>query len=145
VSDRENELKDAQDLARRMALSCIEELEALMALEEGELDTVEIDGVDFTDADALRQHIEEGVLSVSVGFDGWYSPGETPEPDRYRILLGFGGPSAGVDGELDVHGQPHTAFAWGQGWWMSPVECRDLSPEQDEKLVEWARLFYYGD
>jgi hypothetical protein len=143
--ERDKILNEAQQLARRTALSCIEEWQALDGLEYGELESVNIDGTDFTDAETLREHIQESPLSVSVGFDGWYSPGEKPEPDKYRVLLGWGGPAAGVDGELDVHGQPHTAFAWGQDWGTGCIPCTDLDPEEEEALLSWAQLFWLGD
>lgn len=143
--ERIDSLKECEALARRTALSCIEEWRALVGLEEGELVAVAVDGVDFMDADTLREHILESPLSVSVGYDGWYTPGENPEPDKYRILLGWGGPSAGVDGELDIHGQPHTAFAWGQDWGTGCIPCTDLDPEEEEALLNWAQLFWFGD
>lgn len=91
--------------------------------------------------DAL-QRIQEDPLSIEVR-SGWYTPGSTPEPEEFKILLGTGGPAVRIVGELDNYDQPSSATLQVQDWftpWVSVV----CTTEEREKLLEYAQQFYFS-
>lgn len=107
-----------------------------------ELAELEAAAGDCTDEDDARERIQEDPLSVQIR-SGWYSSGETPEPEEFEILLCTGGPAVRILGELDQYGQPSRAWLeyqdWGTPW--------TLYHEQGagDTLVEYAQQFYFGE
>lgn len=81
--------------------------------------TATIDGELYASADDVRERIQEGPLSVEVR-SGWYSPGDTPEPEEFAILLSTGGPALCIRGELNGRFEPCRAWLeyqdWGTPW-----------------------------
>ena len=98
---------------------------------------------DYESMEALEESQRERPLSVEIR-SGWYLPGNKPEPDQYRILLGTGGPAMQITGQLDCYGQPCTAAVEVQDWFKPWTEITTTTPAQDAALLWFASLFYYG-
>jgi hypothetical protein len=100
---------------------------------------------DYQKSDEIRERIEEGPLSVQVRGD-WHTPGDTDnsKPVEFEILLSTGGPALRIIGELDGYSQPETARLQWQDWFKPWTDC-DTSNDEDEKLLEYARCFYFGE
>lgn len=133
--DRYEELKDMdpEDMDD-------DEKEELAELTE----TATLEGELFTDADAVRERIEEGPLSVQVR-SGWYSPGAEPEkPEEFEILLTTGGPALRIIGELDEYGQPERPRLQYQDW-GTPWTEYIVTGSDRESLEAWCGCFYFGD
>jgi hypothetical protein len=94
------------------------------------------------DEDEARRAIGEDPLSVEVRI-GWHSPGESPEPDEYCILLCTGGPAVRIVGDLD-RGEPSSARLECQDWYIPWTEA-PLDSEECEALLTYARCFYFGN
>ncbi len=95
------------------------------------------------DEDAARGMIEEGPLSLEVR-SGWYTPGDDRgAPEEFRILLGTGGPAARLIGELSEHGEPESASYEFQDW-FKPWTAARLTDEQEQTILRWAQVFYFG-
>lgn len=107
-----------------------------------EFEDLKRDAGEFANREEVEERIQEDPLSVQVR-SGWYSPGETPEPGQFEILLCTGGPAVRIMGELDQHNEPAGAWLeyqdWGTPW--------TLYYEQGagDVLVEYARQFYFGE
>ena len=142
-----------QENARGWLGSIREMVAALQATEDGEQAT--IDGIEYDDADEVRERIEESVLSVSVR-SGWYAPGdqEAAKPVEYEILLTTGGPALRITGELDAYGQPNNARLeyqnWGIPWTRFNIyaECDEdikACSAAESDILTFAQCFYFGD
>ena len=126
-----------------------EQLAAIATLEAGEdddgneVESVEIDGDTYTDVDAIREMIQESVLSVEVR-DGWKSPGSDGDgPEEFEILLTTGGPALRVRGDLGEHCEPTRAYLQYQDW---GTPWTDFYTEGCGKIVlAWASNFWFGD
>lgn len=104
-------------------------------------ETIEPDDFEF-DADEARQTVEEDPLSVEIRSD-WYTPGTTPEPAEFCILLCTGVPAVRIVGELDEHRQPSSARLQHQDWstpWTEYIESG-----ASDVLLEYSQVFYYGE
>ena len=102
------------------------------------------DGEDFDRfAEKVEEQCREQPLSVSIR-DGWYAPGDHPEPEEYEILLATGGPAVRITGNLGRWNEPCLAEIQGQDW-FTPWESIETTSEDDEALRWFASLFYYGD
>lgn len=107
-----------------------------------ELAELEAAAGDCTSEDDARQRIQEDPLSVQIR-SGWYSPGETPEPEEFEILLCTGGPAVRIIGELDEYKEPSRAWLEYQDRgtpWQSYYEEGGF-----DALVEYANHFYFGE
>jgi len=99
----------------------------------------------YHDSEDARQAIEEDALSVEVR-SGWYTPpaGKGDDaPAEFCILLCTGGPACRIRGELDENLEPSRAWLEHQDWgtpWTQYYE-----PGIQETLLEYARVFYYGE
>jgi hypothetical protein len=84
-----------------------------------ELTQLETEAGEYTDADEVREALQNDPLSVEFR-SGWTSYGDTATPEEFRILLCTGGPAVQIRGELDVHGAPYRAWIeyqdWGTPW-----------------------------
>jgi hypothetical protein len=103
-----------------------------------------VDGYCWKCVDDVIETIEQDPLDVSVGYSGWYRPGEKPEADTYRILLCTGGPAVQITGRLDDNNEPDSADLqwqdWGTPW------SHYFGPEVDnEVLMRYVRYFYFGE
>ena len=121
----------AKDQARAQLDSIIE---MVKALENGE----EIDGQN------PEERIREDPLSVEVR-SGWEQSAADLRAVEYMILLCTGGPAARIIGKLDEYGQPETAQIEYQDWFTPWVSYADISSEEDEGLLTYARQFYYRE
>ena len=125
----------AEKSARSTLESIIADIAALR--EANESDTI--------DTDQVRERIEEGPLECSVRCSDWSRPGSTLEATEYRILLGWGGPAVQIFGELGPYNQPATASIQYQDWGTPWEDLRDTSSDEDDALLEYVRLFYFGE
>lgn len=102
---------------------------------------------DYLDEDDARQRIEEDALSVEVRSD-WHSPHErdtSGKATEYRILLCTGGPACQIVGDLDRHGEPESARIQYQDWGTPWTDWRDGPDDEDEILLAYAAVFYWGE
>lgn len=99
------------------------------------------------DEDEARQAIQDDALSVEVR-SGWYSPGADEDerrPEEFAILLCTGGPAVRIVGRLDGHGEPERAWIEYQDWFTPWQELVDVTSEERDALLEYARQFYFGE
>lgn len=116
---------------------------------EGGYDTAEeacraIAPDDYPDEDEARERIEEDALSVEVR-SGWYTPGDTPEPEEFAILLCTGGPAVRIRGKLGAHGEPERAWIEYQDWFTPWRELVHGEAGAMDDLLTYARVFYFGE
>jgi hypothetical protein len=86
--------------------------------------------------------IFESVLSVEVR-SGWSVSADNMEPEEYRILLSYGGPSLQLTGTLvgcEIETVRLEYQDWGTPW--TPVE---ISEAQESILLVFASCFYFGE
>ena len=92
--------------------------------------------------DKIEREITESVLSVECR-TGWFVPdAERHDPEEYKILLCWGGPACRIIGDLDS-GEADTVQFEYQDWgtlWMALY----LTEEQEEKVLTFARCFYFS-
>lgn len=89
--------------------------------------------------DDARQRILEDALSVEVR-SSWHTPGESPEPSEFRILLCTGGPHVEIVGELDDSNEPCRARVLYRDW----SESGELFVFDRESVLTYCRCFYFG-
>jgi hypothetical protein len=93
--------------------------------------------------EAIREELLEMPLSVSVR-EGWKCPGGESELAEYEILLSTGGPALRIWGELGRFDSPENARMewqdWGTRWTEYPT-----THEEDEILLQFASIFYFGE
>ena len=95
--------------------------------------------------DKARQRIEEDALSVQVR-STWHRPGEEAETGgEFEILLCTGGPACRIIGELDEYNQPESATIQHQDWGTPWTDHRLESSEEDNILLDYCRVFYFGE
>ena len=104
-----------------------------------ELNTLEHEAGEYSDADEVRERIQEDPLSVEVR-SSWVSLGDVLSADEFRILLCTGGPAVQIMGELD-RGEPVRAWLeyqdWGTPW------TQYFGADADT-LLTYCREFYFG-
>lgn len=148
------ELKDERESLQRDVDNAEDEdrTEAAAALAEWDEENAE-ELKELTDAagdceneDDARQRIEEDALSVDVRSD-WYSPGNTEDskPSEYKILLCTGGPACQIIGDLDHYGQPESATIQFQDWFTSWENLTELTSEEEDAVLTYCRVFYFGE
>ena len=99
----------------------------------------------YHDEDEARERIQENALSVEVRAD-WHQPGgEDTKPTEYKILLCTGGPAVRIIGDLNEYQEPETARLEYQDWFTPWEKYRDTTSEEDDKLLTYARQFYFGE
>lgn len=126
-----------EEIGRGTLENIVEMIEARRAAEQADDDRKREDA---------EREIHESPLSVEVRSTGWRSPGdqEAAKPDEYRILMTWGGPAVQVTGDLDEYGEPENARIEGQDWFQ-PWTALELTEEEGEALLEFARCFYFAD
>lgn len=95
----------------------------------------------YHDEEEARERVQESPLSVQVR-SGWYDPRGDPEPEEYEILLCTGGPAVRIIGELGRWNQPETAELQCR---FTPWVTFGTTVEQDEAMLTYAGLFYFGE
>lgn len=139
--------KRSEQQARYKLESIAEMVRALRKASDGE--EVTIDGDGPYDEDGVRERIEESVLSVQVR-SGWVNPGtEKFKAEEFELLLCTGGPAVRIVGELDEYGQPTEARIqhqdWGTPWTDYPATMPGDDDDEDDLLMEYCRVFYFGE
>ena len=100
---------------------------------------------DMLDEDSMRQRIEENALSVEVRSD-WHIPGGiNPVMADYMVLLCTGGPAVRVTGSLDEYMQAEEVTVQFQDWFAPWVDYYDLSSEEEDLLLDYCNLHYFGE
>jgi len=105
-----------------------------------------VDGELQKDADAVRERIQEGPLSVEVRSD-WHAPGDegdASKPAEFCILLSTGGPALRICGDLNEHGQPSRAYLQYQDWGTPWTDYFPGSGSGDV-LLTYCQQFYFGE
>jgi hypothetical protein len=137
LQDSRDEAEDDDDVDETQ-----EALDSWLAENEDELKELEEAAGDCESQDDARQRIEEDPLSLEVRSD-WHSPGTDSDDTEFCLLLGTGGPAVRIIGELD-HGQPTKATLQTQDW-FTPWTDVDTSNEDDDALLTYCQVFYFGD
>jgi len=118
----------------------------LVAALDGEF-PVTIEGEEYGDAEAVRERIQEGPLSVEVR-SGWYQPTgnhlEQQAPEEFCILLSTGGPALRIMGDLNEHGDPTRAYLQYQDWGTPWTDYFPGSGSGDV-LLNYCQQFYFGE
>ncbi|KQV99950.1 hypothetical protein [Rhizobacter sp. Root1221] len=96
----------------------LRELEDEMSSEVEELAELEEAAGDYDDREDAERAIDEDPLSVEVR-SGWGSPGDSLDPEEYRIVLCTGGPHVELVGDLDHHGEPCSVRVQYRDWGTS--------------------------
>jgi hypothetical protein len=139
----ENEQNHAIENARAH-VEGITEIMALIDKAGAESCHVEYEGSEY-DYDGLCERAQEDALAVSVR-GPWHTPGEYDnKPSEYLVLLSCGGPACRITGDLNQYGQPDSARVEWQDWGTPWTEYRDTTTEQDDAVVAFVRLFYFGE
>lgn len=92
--------------------------------------------------DEIRDEILEKPLSVLIR-SGWTVPGCKMEAVEYSILLSTGGPAIRITGDIGEWGGPASAVLEAQDWFLPWTSLE--STRADGKLLDFARLFYFGE
>jgi hypothetical protein len=92
-----------------------------------------------------RQTIEEDPLSLQIRSD-WYSPGsENNKPAEFEILLCTGGPAVRIVGDLNEYCQPENPKIEYQDWFTPWIEYYNTDEEQQEAILRYCQIFYFGE
>ena len=95
--------------------------------------------------EVAEQTIQESPLSVRVR-SGWVDVGHESkmEPEEFEILMGTGGPAVRIMGTLNEYREPDSARIEWQDW-GTPWTVEDLNGNDGETLLEFCRVFYFGE
>ena len=107
------------------------------AAELAELEAAVAPNGEELDEEQARERIEEDPLSLRVfgeRIDGEWMP------DRFELLLAWGGPAVRIVGELD-DGEPISARLEVQDWGRPWTQYYDAD---SDTLLDYCRCFYYG-
>jgi hypothetical protein len=148
----EQQQKFEQDAAA-YAAACIGSIREMLDKlhHAAQCDGEEIDGEacehkdddEYHNEEQARQAIDDDPLSVEIRSD-WYTPGSTPEPGEFNILLTTGGPAARLIGDLDDLRQPARVRFQYQDW-FKPWTDVVVTGDDYQALLEYAQHFYYGE
>ena len=95
--------------------------------------------------DETRERIEEDALSVQVR-STWHTPGaEAEKGGEFEILLCWGGPACRIIGELNEYNEPENANLQYQDWGTPWTDHLLDSSEEDDILLDYCRVFYFGE
>jgi len=89
-----------------------------------------------------EQVIQEDPLSIQIR-SGWFTPGESAEPEEFEILLCTGGPAVRIIGQLNQYGEPESANLQYQDWFTKWETC--VVEMENDILIEYCRNFYFGE
>jgi len=93
--------------------------------------------------EAAEQAVYEDALSVTVR-SGWHTPGDKGELEEYQILLSTGGPAVRIVGEFGRFNDPSSGQVQYQDW-ATPWTPYPLTEDEQAAVLEYARVFYYGE
>lgn len=125
-------LREAEDALYQFGLEYGEELRELMDA-----------AGNCSDEDEARETIQEDALEVSIR-TGWYSPGDKPEAEEFKILLCTGGPAVRIVGELDQYNQPSRAWLEYQDWFTPWIEYHGENVDA-ASLLTYSQQFYFEE
>ena len=98
-------------------------------------------------AEDVRETLEEAAREMALSVEvrtGWHTPGADADPEEYRVLITWGGPACQITGRLGEHGEPSGAEMQVQDW-FSVWEPLGTTATEDDAMLWFAGLFYYGD
>ena len=133
MKERHGKEAELQEIGRS-ALACIVEM----------VRDWESTDEDNGDKDSKLDIIREDPLSVQVR-EGWHNAGEKGEIEEFEILLSTGGPATRIIGELNEYNEPIKATLQAQDWFMPWTNLLDVSPEEQEALLNYCGCFYFGE
>jgi hypothetical protein len=107
------------------------------------VNALENTGNDGDKREEAEQAIHEDALDVEVR-SGWHTPGSENKPEEYMILLCTGGPACRIIGDLSEYGEPENARIEVQDWGTLWTNMQ-LSSDEEEKVLQYARCFYFGE
>lgn len=113
-----------------------------LSYNEGDTATEE-EREEYHDEEQAGQSIEEDPISVQVR-SGWANSPEEMEAKEYEILLCTGGPAVRIVGDLGQWNKPENATLEYQDWFTPWDELVDISSQDREALLTYARQFYFG-
>jgi hypothetical protein len=87
--------------------------------------------------------IQEDILSLEVRQD-WHTIGQKAEAGEYRLLLCWGGPAVQIVGDLNEYNEPESANIQYQDWFTGWSNL-NISQEEENILLDYARVFYFGN
>lgn len=148
TTETTTEKTHAEQNAEGHAESILELYQAYTALDEG-AETATAEGDEFTDADEVRERVQESALSVEVR-GAWYTPGDEDgaKPTEYQVLLSTGGPALRIVGDLNGYSEPDGEARlqhqdWGTPWTdYTPDVAED--DEWEDALAWFVGCFYFG-
>lgn len=91
---------------------------------------------DLDPYDALQDFLQEEVLEISVRCTTWSATHDHLEPDEFRVLLAWGGPSVQIEGVLDDF-QPVDWDVVYMDWGTREVLQSYRLSEDEIEAVEW--------
>lgn len=127
-----------ENRAEQQAASQLESIKEMVAA----LEAAEESRDDDAREEALNA-IHEDPLSVEVR-SGWASSPSEFEAQEFQILLCTGGPAVRIIGELGQCNEPDRASLEYQDWFTS-WERLPISKEDEEILLTYCRVFYFGE
>lgn len=128
-------MANENEQAKEQAKCQLEVIEDLIQTLQGSTDDDE--------REALETEIYEGPLSVQVR-SSWHDVEDNAKDTEYELLLCTGGPACRIVGGLGKYNEPDNAKLEYQDWFTPWIEYA-LTSEQEETLLKYARMFYYGD
>lgn len=124
--------------AKQQALAQLESIVAMVA-------ALRAASNDDQQREVAQTEIEEDPLSLQVRCD-WHTVGEEgTKPSEFMILLCTGGPAVRIRGELDRYSEPERPRIEFQDWFTAWQPLHSLSDEENDALLEYCRVFYFGD
>lgn len=143
MSTQEDERNDTSS-ARSYLDTIVEWYNMNTLLEDGEVEKVEVEKGYALDEDDFREYIQRDILDMKIRDSAWWTPGDKPDPDEYRILLATGGPAVQVTGTLGGFGEPANAEIQQQDWFSPWITLYPTTEDEDEALLWYAQTFYWG-
>ncbi|MBF6571694.1 MAG: hypothetical protein IVW54_22875 [Candidatus Binataceae bacterium] len=141
----ERDDKSAAAVTRALAVKALERWDEENGEElRGLVEAVTVDGDEMKDADAARERILESALDAQIR-SGRYTPGDTPEPEEFAILLTTGGPALRIRGELGEHNEPERAWLEYQDWGTPWTEFHGEGAASQDDLLAFCSVFYFGE
>jgi len=140
MSQAAQQTEQAQQQAQAQLEAIRELMEAMERASSGE--DVTFDGEEM-DWDDLQERGREWPLSVLVR-SAWQTPGDPLQSSEFEVLLCTGGPAVRIRGDLSQHNEPEIVRLEYQDWFTSWHRLT-MSSEEQEALLGFARLFWFGE
>lgn len=105
-----------------------------------ELAELETEAGECYSEEEARERILEDALSVEVR-TSWHTPGESGEPDEFRIVLCTGGPHVEFVGDLNRYNEPTSVRCLYRDW----GDSGELFDFDHDAALTYCRQFYFGE